>query len=89
VLLFALHTGVRMGEQRAVRWTDIDFERRIITIRRRSGSNSRDVTPAGRRGFGSRLSHQGSLVAKQSASGVPANFSRSSRDKSIEELRGR
>jgi integrase len=34
ILLFALHTGVRMGEQRAVRWSDIDFERRIITIRR-------------------------------------------------------
>ena len=32
MLLFALHTGVRMGEQRAVRWSDIDFERRIITI---------------------------------------------------------
>jgi integrase len=34
VLLFALHTGARMGEQRAVRWSDIDFENRIITIRR-------------------------------------------------------
>jgi integrase len=34
VLLFALHTGVRMGEQRAVRWSDIDFEHRIITVRR-------------------------------------------------------
>ena len=26
VLLFALHTGARMGEQRAIRWTDIDFD---------------------------------------------------------------
>lgn len=34
VLLFAVHTGLRMGEQRALRWTDIDFERRIITVRR-------------------------------------------------------
>ena len=34
VLLFALHTGVRMGEQRAVRWSDIDLDRRVITIRR-------------------------------------------------------
>lgn len=34
VLLFAVHTGVRMGEQRALRWADIDFETRIITIRR-------------------------------------------------------
>jgi integrase len=34
LILFALHTGVRMGEQRALRWTDIDLERRIISIRR-------------------------------------------------------
>lgn len=34
VLLFAVHTGVRMGEQRALRWADIDFDTRIITIRR-------------------------------------------------------
>jgi integrase len=34
VLLFALHTGVRMGEQRALRWADVDFETRIISIRR-------------------------------------------------------
>ena len=30
----AVHTGVRMGEQRALRWADVDFETRIITIRR-------------------------------------------------------
>jgi integrase len=34
VMLFAVHTGLRMGEQRALRWTDIDFERRMITVRR-------------------------------------------------------
>ena len=34
VLLFAVHTGVRMGEQRALRWSDVDFETRIISIRR-------------------------------------------------------
>jgi len=34
LLLFAVHTGVRMGEQRALRWVDVDFERRIISIRR-------------------------------------------------------
>jgi integrase len=34
VLLFAVHTGVRMGEQRALRWADVDFETRIISIRR-------------------------------------------------------
>jgi len=36
VLLFALHTGVGRGEQRAVRWSDVDFENHIITIRRSS-----------------------------------------------------
>ncbi len=34
VLLFAVHTGVRMGEQRALRWADVDFETRVISIRR-------------------------------------------------------
>ena len=34
VLLFAVHTGVRMGEQRALRWADMDFETQNITIRR-------------------------------------------------------
>jgi integrase len=32
--MFALHTGLRMGEQRALRWVDIDFGRRLITVRR-------------------------------------------------------
>ncbi len=34
LLMFPLHTGARMGEQRAVRWTDIDFQLRRIYIRR-------------------------------------------------------
>lgn len=34
VLLFAVHTGARMGKQRAVRWSDIDFDKGLITIRR-------------------------------------------------------
>jgi len=33
VLLFPLHTGARMGEQRAIRWTDIDFDLRRVCIR--------------------------------------------------------
>jgi excisionase family DNA binding protein len=33
VLLFPLHTGARMGEQRAIRWADIDFDLRRVYIR--------------------------------------------------------
>jgi len=33
LLMFPLHTGARMGEQRAVRWVDIDFDRRRIHFR--------------------------------------------------------
>jgi integrase len=34
LIMFALHTGARMGEQRALRWTDVDFQLRRIYIRR-------------------------------------------------------
>lgn len=34
VLMFPLHTGARMGEQRAIRWSDVDFALRRIFIRR-------------------------------------------------------
>jgi integrase len=34
LLMFPLHTGVRLGEQRAVRWTDIDFKLNRVHIRR-------------------------------------------------------
>ncbi len=33
VLMFPLHTGVRMGEQRAIRWSDVDFALHRIHIR--------------------------------------------------------
>src|SRR2546427_3070722 len=28
----ALHTGLRRGEQYGARWTDVDFERRVLTV---------------------------------------------------------
>jgi integrase len=31
--MFPLHTGARMGEQRAIRWSDVDFALRRIHIR--------------------------------------------------------
>ena len=34
MVLFTLRTGVRVGELLALRWEDIDFERKIVTIRR-------------------------------------------------------
>jgi integrase len=34
LLMFPLHTGVRLGEQRAIRWTDIDFKQNRVHIRR-------------------------------------------------------
>ena len=34
LLTFSLHTGARMGETRAVRWSDVDFRQGFITIRR-------------------------------------------------------
>jgi integrase len=34
LLLFALHTGTRLGEQRALRWADVDFELARIYVRR-------------------------------------------------------
>ncbi|HVV52601.1 MAG TPA: site-specific integrase [Polyangia bacterium] len=38
VLLFPLHTGARLGEQRAIRWTDVDFELARVYIRRSAPS---------------------------------------------------
>ncbi len=34
LLLFPLHTGMRLGEQRAIRWTDVDFELARVYVRR-------------------------------------------------------
>jgi integrase len=33
-ILFALHTGARYGEQRAIQWGDLDWQRRLVLIRR-------------------------------------------------------
>jgi hypothetical protein len=33
VLMFPVHTGARMGEQRAIRWIDIDFKLCRVYIR--------------------------------------------------------
>jgi integrase len=34
LLLFALHTGARAGEQRAIEWSDIDWRSRSVRFRR-------------------------------------------------------
>ena len=34
LLLFALHTGARWGEQRVVEWGDVDWVNRLVVIRR-------------------------------------------------------
>lgn len=34
LLLFALHTGARWGEQRAIEWSDVDWVNRLVVIRR-------------------------------------------------------
>jgi integrase len=38
LLLFPLHTGTRLGEQRAIRWTDVDFELARVYVRRSAPS---------------------------------------------------
>lgn len=37
-LLFPLHTGMRLGEQRAIRWTDVDFDLSRVYVRRSAPS---------------------------------------------------
>jgi integrase len=39
----ALGTGMRKGEQYGLRWSDIDFERRVITLRDTKNGSSRTV----------------------------------------------
>ncbi len=39
---FALYTGARLGEIMAMRWQDIDFRQRIVTISRSLSSTKRD-----------------------------------------------
>jgi integrase len=43
--MFPLHTGARMGEQRALRWTDVDFDLKRVFIRR-SAPGALDVVKA-------------------------------------------
>jgi integrase len=43
LLLFPLHTGMRLGEQRAIRWTDVDFERARVYIRRSAPSGFQTI----------------------------------------------
>lgn len=45
LLMFPLHTGARMGEQRALRWTDVDFDLKRVFIRR-SAPGALDVVKA-------------------------------------------
>ena len=38
---FAIMTGLRQGEQRALRWTDIDFKRGVVQVRRKIEKESK------------------------------------------------
>jgi integrase len=40
---FAIHTGFRLSEQYGLKWADIDFERRIITVRESKHGFSRRI----------------------------------------------
>jgi integrase len=40
MILFAAHTGVRQGEQLALRWADVDLENRRVVIRSETSKNS-------------------------------------------------
>lgn len=44
-LLFAIHTGCRAGEQRAMRWQSIDFAARKVIIRESLAANATKVGP--------------------------------------------
>lgn len=45
LLTFALHTGARFGEQRALSWGDVDWTNRQIVIRRNQPHNTDTVGP--------------------------------------------
>lgn len=51
-LEFALQTGVRQGEQRAVQWSDIDFEKRMLRINKgiARGIRGEGISPTKTRG---------------------------------------
>ena len=48
LILAAAYAGLRLGELRALRWRDIDFERRIIHVRRSYSLANEDVPKSGR-----------------------------------------
>jgi integrase len=45
MLLFALHTGARFGEQRVFGWGDLDWKRRLVLIRRSMPCNTTTIGP--------------------------------------------
>ncbi len=45
LLTFALHTGARAGELRAMDWQGIDFRSRLVIIRRSLAANTRTIGP--------------------------------------------
>ncbi|MDX6707910.1 MAG: hypothetical protein QOI48_3756 [Solirubrobacteraceae bacterium] len=48
LILAAAYAGLRLGELRALRWRDVDFERRIVHVRRSYSLTSEDVPKSGR-----------------------------------------
>src|SRR5206468_1301957 len=42
-VLFALHTGLRFGEQMHLKWEDIDFKQRLLTVRQSKSGSARHV----------------------------------------------
>lgn len=45
LFLFAIHTGARWGEQRAIAWGDLDWTRRQVVIRKSMPHNTDEVAP--------------------------------------------
>ena len=43
LVLIALHTGMRKSEQLKLKWTDIDFQRKLITIKETKSGEARRV----------------------------------------------
>jgi integrase len=48
LVLTAAYAGLRLGELRALRWRDVDFERRIVHVRRAFTQANEDVPKSGR-----------------------------------------
>jgi len=45
LLIFAVHTGARFGEQRVIRWGDLDWSRRLVLIRRSMPTGTHETAP--------------------------------------------